>query len=120
MTTETSKKMVLACVDILDEKKGEDIQIIDISEVSSMADYFIIVSGNNRSHVQTLADYAEERLSRLGYDRNPIEGYDNANWILLDFKDVIIHIFDKESRSFYDLERIWRDGKVVTEADLSK
>lgn len=115
---ESSKKMVLAAIDALEDKKAENIQIIDISEISPLADYFVIANGSNRNQVQALADHVEEILSRLGYERRPIEGYDNANWILLDFKDVIIHIFDQESRQYYDLERIWRDGKLVTADDL--
>ena len=118
MTNSISKKMALAAIDALEDKKAEDIRVIDISEVSPLADYFIIANGTNRNQVQALADNVEELLGRLGYERRPIEGYDSANWILLDFKDIIIHVFDKESRSFYDLERIWRDGKEVTEEDL--
>lgn len=115
-----AKKMALAAIDALEDKKAEDIQIIDIGQVSPLADYFIIANGTNRNQVQALADNVEELLGKLGYERRPIEGYDSANWILLDYKDVIIHIFDKDSRSFYDLERIWRDGKVVTEEDLKE
>lgn len=118
MTNDISKKMVLAAIDALEDKKAEDIRIIDISEVSPLADYFIIANGGNRNQVQALADNVEELLGRLGYERRPVEGYDNANWILLDYKDIIIHIFDRENRGFYDLERIWRDGKIVTEDDL--
>lgn len=118
MTSDIAKKMALAAIDALEDKKAEDIQIIDIAEVSPLADYFIIANGSNRNQVQALADNVEELLGKLGYERRPIEGYDSANWILLDYKDVIIHIFDKESRSFYDLERIWRDGKNVTEEEL--
>ena len=113
-----SKKMALLAVEALEDKKAEDIRVIDISEVSPLADYFIIANGTNRNQVQALADNVEELLGRLGYERRPIEGYDSANWSLLDFKDIIIHVFDKESRSFYDLERIWREGKEVTEEDL--
>lgn len=118
MTNNISKKMALAAIDALEDKKAEDIQIIDIGEVSPLADYFIIANGTNRNQVQALADNVEELLGKLGYERRPIEGYDSANWILLDYKDVIIHIFDKENRSFYDLERIWRDGKVVSAEEL--
>lgn len=118
MTTDNSKKMVLAAIEALEDKKADDIKIIDISEVSPIADYFIITNGSNRNQVQALSDNVEEKLGRMGYDRNPVEGYDNANWILLDYKDIIIHIFDKESRGFYDLERIWRDGVEITKEDL--
>lgn len=118
MANDVSKKMVLAAVDALEDKKAENIQIIDISEISPLADYFIIANGTNRNQVQALADNVEELLGKLGYERRPIEGYENANWILLDYKDIIIHVFDQESRNFYDLERIWRDGKAVTVEEL--
>ena len=117
-TIEQSREMAKLACEALADKKGEDIRVIDIAGISVLADYFIIANGTNRNQVQALADNVEELLGRLGYERRPIEGYDSANWILLDFKDIIIHVFDKESRSFYDLERIWRDGKEVTEEDL--
>ncbi len=120
MANETSKKMALAAIDAMQDKKAENIQIIDISEISPLADYFLIANGTNRNQVQAIADNVEELLGRLGYERRPVEGYDSANWILLDYKDIIIHIFDQESRNYYDLERIWRDGKVVTEEDLKR
>lgn len=118
MSLETSKTMVLAAIEALEDKKADDIKIIEISEVSPIADYFIITNGSNRNQVQALADNVEEKLGRMGFDRNPVEGYDNANWILLDYKDVIIHIFDRENRGYYDLERIWRDGKEITIDEL--
>lgn len=97
----------------LEDKKAEDIKVIDISEVSVIADYFIIANGSNRSQIQALSDHVEETLSKAGVSLRQIEGYNNANWVLLDFHDVIVHIFDKENRLFYDLERIWRDGKPI-------
>lgn len=118
MINEISKKMVLAAIDALEDKKAENIQIIDIHEVSPLADYFVIANGSNRNQVQALADNVEELLGKLGYERRPVEGYDSANWILLDYKDIIIHIFDQDNRHFYDLERIWKDGKIVTQDDL--
>ncbi|MBO4337386.1 MAG: ribosome silencing factor [Lachnospiraceae bacterium] len=118
MSNLTSKDAAIAAVEALENKKAEEITIIDISTVSPIADYFIICNGNNRNQVQALSDHVEETLGRMGFDRRPIEGYDNANWILLDYHDVIIHIFDKENRSFYDLERIWRDGKQISKEDL--
>ena len=99
----------------LDDKKGEDIQVIDISKVSVLADYFIIANGNSDSQVQALVENVEEELHKAGCSVKQREG--NTGWVLLDFGDVIIHIFDKENRLFYDLERIWRDG---TKVDLSK
>lgn len=98
-------------IEALEDKKAEDISIIDISEVSVIADYFIIAGGKNRNQIQTLSDEVEEKLGRAGLPVKQIEGYNTANWILLDFGDIIVHIFDKENRLFYDLERIWSDGK---------
>ena len=113
-----SKKMALLAVEALEDKKAEDITIIDISEVSVLADYFIIAAGSNRNQVQAMADSAEEALGRAGYDAKQIEGYQSANWILMDYKDIIVHVFSKEDRAFYDLERIWRDGKQISKEDL--
>ncbi len=108
-----SKKMALLAVEALEDKKAEDIKIIDIRSISVLADYFIIADGSNRNQVQAMADSAEEALGRAGYDAKQIEGYQSANWILMDYKDIIVHVFSKEDRAFYDLERIWRDGKVL-------
>ena len=111
MTDNRSKEMTRLAISALEDKKAEDISIIDISEVSVLADYFLIASGSNRSQIQALTDNVEEKLGRAGYAKKPIEGYDTANWILMDYGDIIVHIFDRENRLFYDLERIWRDGK---------
>ena len=97
----------------LDEKKANDIRVLDISKVSVMADYFLITSGNNKNHIQMLSDETDALLSSRGLTLKQIEGYDTAGWILLDFGDIIVHIFDKENRLFYDLERIWKDGVVL-------
>ena len=107
------KEMALLAVQALEDKKAEDVCVIDISEVSIVADYFIIAGGNNKSQIQALSDTVEEKLGKAGYPLRQIEGYQNANWVLLDFGDIIIHIFDRENRLFYDLERIWQDGKKV-------
>ena len=110
--------MALLAVEALEDKKAEDITINDISEVSVLADYFIIADGSNRNQVQAMADEVEERLYKAGYEQKQIEGYQTANWILMDYQDIIVHIFDEENRLFYDLERIWRDGKIVSEEEL--
>ena len=115
----TSKETVKLIIDALEDKKAENIQIIDISEVSSVADYFIITNGTNKSQVQALADNVGEKLDREEIPAKQVEGYSNANWILLDYTDIVIHVFDRESRGFYDLERIWRDGKLISADDFS-
>ena len=114
---EHSKEMVKLAVQALQYKKGEDVKIIDIREISVLADYFVIASGSNGNQVQAMADNVEEMLGKAGYVSAQIEGYDSANWILMDYKDIIVHIFCREDRLFYDLERIWRDGKTVVDVN---
>ncbi|MGN0355644.1 MAG: ribosome silencing factor [Muricoprocola sp.] len=118
METNHSKEMVKLAVAALEDKKAEDIKIIDITGVSVLADYFIIATGTNRNQVQALADNVEETLGRAGYEMKQVEGYQSANWILMDYRDIIVHVFDSENRLFYDLERIWRDGKFITPEEL--
>lgn len=113
LNKETIKEFAFTAVNALDSKKAEDIRMIDISEISIMADYFIVATGNNKSQIQVLADEVIDKLGKEGLNPKQTEGYDSANWILIDFGDIIVHIFDKENRLFYDLERIWRDGKLV-------
>lgn len=107
------KELVKCVINALEDKKAEDIKIIDISEVSTIADYFIIAGGTNRSQIQAMADNVEEQLYKAGCPLKQKEGYETANWVLMDFGDVIVHVFDKENRFLYDLERVWRDGKSV-------
>lgn len=115
----TSKELAKIAYNALDDKKGINISVIDISKISTLADYFIIAGGNNENQVKALADNVEEVLYKSGeVTPKHIEGYDNANWILMDFNDIIIHIFNEEDRLFYDLERIWRDGKQVNIREL--
>lgn len=108
-----SFEMVKTAVQALDNKKALNITVIDIHEISILADYFIIATGNNINQLHALSDQVEEDLAKTGHHPIGNEGYHHANWILLDYNDVIIHIFDKESRSFYNLERVWSDGKIV-------
>lgn len=114
-----SKEMAQIVIAAMEEKKAEDIRVIDIAEVSSIADYFIIANGTNSSQVHAIADFVEEKLGRAGAEPKEIEGYRNANWVLMDYGDVIIHVFDRDNRLFYNLERIWKDGKPV-EVDVFK
>lgn len=110
---EQARKMARLACKALDEKKGEDIKVIDIAGVSVLADYFIIANGSNESQVKALVDNVEECLHKAGFVLKQREGYGTASWVLLDFGDIIVHIFDKENRLFYNLERIWRDGVEV-------
>ena len=113
-----SAELARIAIAALEDKKAEDVRVIDIGDVSVLADYFIIASGNNRIQVQAMADEVEERLGRAGAIPKQIEGYQAGNWVLLDFGDVIIHIFDAQNRLFYDLERIWKDGTQITPDQL--
>lgn len=117
--TVQAKEMAKIAYHALDEKKGEDIRIIDIAGISVLADYFIIANGSSESQVQAMVDNVEEEMHKAGYSLKQREGYGSGNWVLLDFGDVIVHVFDKENRLFYDLERIWRDGKNIEIAELS-
>lgn len=112
------KEMVKIIYDALADKKAGDIKVIDIQNVSVISDYFIIADGSNKNQVQAMADNVEEEMEKAGCHIKQMEGYQTANWILMDYNDVIVHIFSSEDRLFYDLERIWRDGKSVELADL--
>lgn len=113
MNKEESLKLSKTAVDALNEKKAIDVKVIDISEISTLADYFIIAGASNKNQIEALVDSVEEKLSKQGYVPRHIEGKGGNDWILLDYNDIVVHIFSDDSRSFYDLERIWNDGKEV-------
>ena len=109
--------MVKIAVNALEEKKGEDIKIIDIHGVSVIADYFVLASATNTSQLHALVDSVEEKLFKAGYECKQKEGNLTSTWMLMDYNDVIVHVFSQEDRLFYDLERIWRDGKILESVD---
>lgn len=111
---ENSKKMMKLAYEALEDKKGEDIQVIEIKDISIIADYFVIANGSNTQQVDALVDSVKDRLGREGYDPLRIEGIKSAGWILMDYGDLVVHVFSKEDRLFYNLERIWRDGKIIS------
>lgn len=113
-----SKNMVKLTFEALEDKKGEDIQVIEIKDISVIADYFIIANGSNSQQVDALVDSVKDKLGRKGYEPLRIEGVRSASWILMDYGDIVVHIFSKEDRLFYNLERIWRDGKTITKDQL--
>ena len=113
-----SKKMARIAYDALNEKKGEDIRAIQITEIASFADYFIIADGSNPSQITALVDNVEEKMSEAGFEPKRIEGVRNSNWVLMDYGDIIVHVFSKEDRLFYDLERIWKDGTELQVEDF--
>ncbi len=118
---ETRKQVALA-LEAAKDKKAEDISLLELPrESSAFTDYFLICSGSNPRQVQAIADAIDEALSKqMGLEPNNREGYDNAEWVLLDYVDFVCHIFNAESRRFYDLERLWKSATKVTEEDLAK
>ena len=112
------KEMTKIALRALDDKKAMDVKVIDIHEVSVLADYFVIASGSNQNQVQAMVDNVEEMLTKAGYEPKQIEGTRNSSWILMDYGDIIVHVFDRDNRLFYDLERIWRDGKTLDVSEL--
>lgn len=97
-------------VRILEDKKAVDIEVIDISKLTTLADYFIICSGTSTTHIKALTDELEKGMETAGIKCLRKEGYDTAKWVLVDFGDLIVHIFQHDYREFYDIERIWSDG----------
>lgn len=109
----TSYDQAILAAKALDGKKGLDIQVIEISDISVLADYMVIATGGSSTHVKALADEVEYKLDEAGVSVSHIEGYRSNTWILLDYVDVIVNVFDEEARQFYDLDRLWQDGKPV-------
>ena len=108
-TLELVKKVVNA----LEDKKAEDITVIDIHGISSIADYFVIANGSNANQLAAMQDAVDETMYTNGVHSKQVEGNSNSTWILMDYQDIIVHLFSKEDRLFYDLERIWKDGTVI-------
>ena len=116
----TALELAEQTVKILDSKKALDLKLIRISDISVLADYFVIATGTSSTHVKSLAEEVEFKLSGLGVDAARKEGYRSNSWILLDYGSVVVHVFTPESRSFYDLDRLWRDGEQLDVSGLLK
>ncbi|WP_317854026.1 ribosome silencing factor [Chakrabartyella piscis] len=108
-TLEVAKKIET----ILDDKIAQDIRVLDLQGLSNIADFFVIANGNTASHLRALADDLDEKLKADGIKVFHTEGYNSGTWILLDFGGVLVHLFNKEQREFYGLDRIWSDAKLV-------
>lgn len=113
----TQQEKLEIIIRTLDSKRGEDIQAIKISDLTILADYFVIVNGTSNTHARTLADEVEFRLSQEGIEPERREADTGNTWIILDYADIIIHVFYKEARNFYQLERLWADGEQVDISD---
>jgi len=115
------RSQVVSAVQACEEKKGEDISILEMDKNSSaFTDYFLICTGKNPRQIQAIADEVELRLKKSGVPANQVEGYNQADWILIDYVDFVVHVFSEASRKFYDLERLWKSARKVTVADLKK
>lgn len=105
------RELVEKAVQAIEEKKGYDIKVLNIAEVSPLADYFIIATGSNPNQIHAIADEISEELAKEKIYSKQLEGYEKANWVLMDYSDFIIHLFQPDTREFYNLERLWRDAK---------
>ena len=114
----SAKEVAYAVTKALDEKKGLDIKLLRINEVSSLADYFLICTGTSNTHVKTLCDYAEYTLEQLGEKLLGREGHRGNTWELLDYGSLVVHVFTDEARAFYSLERLWADAEQVNIQDI--
>lgn len=116
----TAKQVAYEVTKALDEKKGLDIRLLRINDVSSLADYFLICTGTSNTHVKTLCDYAEYTMEQLGEPMLGREGHRGNTWELLDYGAVVVHVFTEEARQFYNLERLWGDAELVDISDIVK
>ena len=116
----TAKEVAIHVTKALDEKKGKNIKLLHISDVSSLADYFLICTGTSNTHVKTLCDYAEFTLDNLGEPMLGREGHRGNSWELLDYGSVVVHVFTEEAREFYSLERLWADAEQVDLREIVK
>ena len=114
----TAKEVAAIAAKALDSKKGIDLRLIEISDISTLADYFLICTASSNTHVRTLCDAVEEAMDEAGEPMVGREGHRGGTWVVLDFGCVVVHVFTEETRAFYDLERLWQDGKQVSRISL--
>ena len=116
----TAKEVALAAAQALDAKKGIDLRLLEITDLSVLADYFLICTGSSNTHVKTLCDAAEAALDALGEPVLRREGHRSGTWVLLDFGCLVVHVFTNETRKFYDLERLWNDAVPVALPEINR
>ena len=114
----TSFETAVLTAKILDSKKGSKISVIKVDEISSLSDYVVIATGNSSTQVKALAEEVEEKLDEAGISASHIEGHRSNSWVLLDYVDVVVHVFSNEAREYYDLDKLWQDGEKVDITDL--
>lgn len=117
----TPKEMALLAAKALDSKKGAEIKVMEVTELTSLADYFVICTGGSTTQINALCDAVEEKLEVEGGEK-PLhrEGHRGGIWVLLDYGCIVVHVFNDEAREFYSLERLWNDGKIVDLSDILK
>jgi len=117
----TSRELAERCARILHEKKAEDIQVLDLKKLGSVADFFVLASGASAPHVRALADHVEASLKEERQKPWHVEGYEAERWVLLDYVGVVVHIFQPRTREYYLLERLWGDAeKLKIDYELSE
>lgn len=120
MSSQT-RQQVARAVKAIEGKKGEDIVILEMDKNSgAFTDYFVVCSGTNPRQIQAIADDVEKQMAEAGQRPNSVEGYNQAEWVLLDYVDFVLHIFSERARKFYDLERLWKSARKLSPADLAK
>lgn len=115
---EECRSMTKKLYEVLDSKKAEDIKVIDIGQISVIADYFIIANAGNQHQMQALMDAVDEMMYKNGIQAKQVEGNKGSTWVLMDYGDIIVHLFSRDDRLFYDLERIWQDGTEINPEEL--
>ncbi|HEY6271888.1 MAG TPA: ribosome silencing factor [Terriglobales bacterium] len=116
-----TRRQVARAVQGVESKKGEDIAILEMDRASgAFTDYFVVCSGTNPRQIQAISDEVEKQLAEVGVHANSLEGYNQAEWVLLDYVDFVIHIFSERARRFYDLERLWKSARRLKPADLAR
>src|SRR5512146_729497 len=115
------QRQVMDAIAAAEEKKAEDLTVLELDKASGgFTDYFVICSGSNPRQIQAISDEVEQRLSRAGLRPMHVEGYRQAEWILLDYVDFVVHVFSQKARNFYNLERLWKSAKHLTPSELRK
>src|SRR6476659_7106223 len=116
-----TRQQVAQAVKAIEGKKGEDVVILEMDKSSgAFTDYFVVCSGTNPRQIQVIADDVEKQMAEAGQRPNSVEGYSQAEWVLLDYVDFVVHIFSERARKFYDLERLWKSARKLSPADLAK
>ncbi len=116
----TEENILKIAVKAIDGKRGENIKILKIGDLTILANYFVIANGNSNTQVKAIADEVEFKLSEAGLEPHRTEGYQGASWIVLDYIDVVIHVFHRDARDFYNLERLWQDGTEISLEEFLK